>query len=432
MNIFTTSHLTVKLAISVLGIFVLAAAGCSRSKTTTQAMTAPEVEVIPVEQRDVPIYQEWIGSLDGLVNAEIKSQVTGYLLKRNYTEGSFVKKGQLLFELDPRPFEAALEQAKGDRAKAQGQLEQANAQLLQAQAQLAQAEANQGKTELDVQRYTPLAREKAISAQDLDNAIQANLAAKAQVKAANAGIATAKAGIIAAKATIVASEAAVKSAEINLGFTKIYSLIDGVAGIAQAQVGNLVNAGNGTLTTVSTVDPIKVYFSPSEQEYLNFTRNNPTPKAQAAMRKNLELELVLVDGTVYPQKGKFFVADRQVDQKTGAIRLAGIFPNPGNMLRPGQYGRVRAVTDTKANALLVPQRAVMELQGNYQVAVVGNDNKVSMRTVKVGERVDAFWVIDEGLKAGELVIAEGIQKVRPDMIVTTKPYVASLATGAQK
>ncbi len=427
MKILTTSYLTVKATLFLFIVVLLSAAGCSKSKTTTQAMTAPEVEVVQVEQKDVPIYQEWIGTLDGLVNAEIKSQVTGYLLKQHYTEGSFVKKGQLLFELDQRPFEATLEQAKGDRAKAQGQLEQANAQLVQAQAQLSQAEANQGKTELDVQRYTPLAKEKAISAQDLDNAIQANLAAKAQVKAANAGIQTAKAGIIAAKANLTAAEAMVKSAEINLGFTKIYSLIDGIAGLAQVQVGNLVNGGTGTLTTVSTVDPIKVYFTPSEQEYLNFTKTYPLQNAQAAMRKNLELELVLVDGTVYPQKGRFFVADRQVDQKTGAIRLAGVFPNPGNILRPGQYGRVRAVTDTRTAALLVPQRAVTELQGNYQVAVVGPDNKVNIRTVKVGERVDTLWVINEGLKAGETVIAEGLQKVRPDMIVTTKPYLPATA-----
>jgi membrane fusion protein (multidrug efflux system) len=432
MHIFRRPHLKTKLAIATLGVSLLLVGGCSKSKTTTQAMTAPEVEVVQVEQRDVPIYQEWIGTLDGLVNAEIKSQVTGYLLKQHYTEGSFVRKGQLLFELDPRPFEATLEQAKGDRAKAQGQLEQANAQLIQAQAQLSQAEANQGKTELDVQRYTPLAKEKAISAQDLDNAVQANLAAKAQVRAANAGIQTAKAGIVAAKATITAAEATVKSAEINLGFTKIYSLIDGIAGLAQVQVGNLVNGGNNTLTTVSTVDPIKVYFTPSEQEYLTFIRNNPTAKAQADMRKNLELELVLVDGTLYPQKGRFFFADRQVDQKTGAIRLAGTFPNPGNVLRPGQYGKVRAVTSTRGSALLVPQRAVTELQGNYQVAVVGSDSKVNIRTIKVGERIDTLWIIDEGLKAGETVIVEGLQKVRPDTVVTTRPYAAPATTEAQK
>ncbi|MBO0720878.1 MAG: efflux RND transporter periplasmic adaptor subunit [Blastocatellia bacterium] len=406
-------------------VFVLLFSCCSTKGKETAAPPPPSVEVVRVAQRDVPIYSEWIGSLDGMVNAEIRAQVSGYLLRQVYREGSFVRKGQLMFEIDPRPFQAALDQAKGDLAKANAQLAQANGQLLQAQAQLAQAEANKGKTQLDVDRYTPLAKENAITVQDLDNAVQANLSAQAQVKASSAGVETAKSAIIAAKATIAAAEASVKTAELNLGFTKITSPIDGIAGIAQAQVGNLVSSTSGAITIVSTLDPIRVYFTPTEQEYLNFTRTNPTQSLRDAVGRKLELELVLVDGSIYPRKGKFFVADRQVDQKTGAIRLAGIFPNPGNTLRPGQYGRIRAKTSMKYGALLIPQRAVSELQGNYRVAVVGGDNKVNIRQVKVGNRIDSMWIIEEGLKVGETVVAEGAQKVRPDMIVNPKPFVSA-------
>jgi membrane fusion protein, multidrug efflux system len=344
------------------------------------------------------------------------------LLRQNYKEGSFVRKGQLLFEIDPRPFQAALDQAKGDLARAQAQLAQANSQLLQAQAQLAQAEANQVKAQLDVDRYTPLAKEKAVTAQEFDNAVQANIAAKAQVKAANAGVETAKSAIVAANAAVEASRATVKTAELNLSFTKITSPIDGVAGIAQAQVGNLIQPNGGALTTVSTLDPIKAYFTLSEQEYLAYTRRDSIQKKWGAGASGLELELVLADGSTFPQKGKFFVADRQVDQKTGAIRLAGTFPNPGNTLRPGQYARVRAITSMKESALLVPQRAVTELQGSYRVAVVGNDNKVNIRTVKVGPRVGSMWVIEDGLKPDERVVAEGTQKVRAEATVNPIPF----------
>jgi membrane fusion protein (multidrug efflux system) len=393
----------------------------SKSKGTAQAAPAVEVEVATVEQKDVPIYSEWIGTLDGIVDAEIKSQVTGYIVSKNYTEGSFVKKGQVLFEIDARPFQAALEQAKGELAKANGQLAQANSQLLQAKAQLGQAEANQGKTQLDVERYTPLAQQKAVTQQDLDNAVQANLAAKAQVKAAEAAVETAKATIVAANASVQAAEGAVKSAELNLGFTKIVSLIDGIAGVATVQVGNLVTPNNPNaqpLTIVSTVDPIRVWFNASEQEYLTNIEHNRT------RLDKLELDLVLSDGTTYAHKGKFYIADRQVDLKTGSIKLAGVFPNPGNFLRPGQYGRVRSVTSLRENALLVPQRAVTELQGSYRVAVVDNENKVSLRPVKVGEKVGSMWIILDGLKAGETVVAEGTQRIRPDQTVTPKPYQA--------
>ena len=421
----TKRNVLIGAAIVLIAVVVVFLFTRSKGKGTAQAAAPVEVEVAQVEQKDVPIYSEWIGTLDGIVNAEIKSQVTGYLLSKNYTEGSFVKKGQLLFEIDPRPFQAALEQAKGELAKAIGQLAQANSQLLQARAQLVQAEANQGKTQNDVDRYTPLAKQNAVTQQDLDNAVHANLAALAQVKAAEAAVETAKATIVAANATVQAAEGSVKTVELNLGFTKITSLIDGVAGVATVQVGNLVGPNNPNsppLTIVSTVDPIRVWFNATEQEYLNNIEHNPTHPERA--EKQLQLDLVLADGSTYEHKGRFYIADRNVDLKTGSIKLAGVFPNPGNLLRPGQYGRVRAVTSLKQNALLVPQRAVSELQGAYRVAVVGSDNKVSIRPVKVGEKVGAMWIIEDGLKPGESVVAEGVQRIRPDQIVSPKPYQA--------
>jgi membrane fusion protein (multidrug efflux system) len=417
-------------ALSIIAVALLGVAACSGAKATSQVASPPEVEVVKVEQQDVPIYSEWIGTLEGLVNAEIKSQVTGYLLTKNYTEGSFVKKGQLLFEIDPRPFQAALDQSKGELAKAQGQLGQAEAQFLQAQAQLAQAEADQGKTQLDVGRYTSLVKAGVVTQQVFDNAVQTNLASKAMVKAADAGVRTAKAAIESARSQVKAAEASVRTAELNLGFTRITSPIDGIAGIATVQVGNLVNLLNPNgppLTTVSTVDPIKVYYTVGEQEYSKTIRNNLIAGARGSAVRKVELELVLSDGTVYPQKGQFSFADRSVDQKTGSIKLAGVFPNPGNILRPGEYGRVRAVTSLRQAALLVPQRAVTELQGGYRVAVVGGDNKVSIRPVTVGQRVGAMWIIEDGLKPGETVVAEGTQKVRADAEVIPKPFAAPVA-----
>jgi membrane fusion protein (multidrug efflux system) len=347
----------------------------------------PEVVVVQVEQRDVPIRKEWIGTLEGLVNAQIKPQVTGYLLRQTYQEGSFVKKGQLLFEIDPRTFQAALDEAKGKLANAEGQL--------------ATTQANQVKAQQDIDRYTPLAKEQAIPQQDLDNAVQANAAAQAQVRAA--------------RAQIEAAKAAVESAQLNLGFTKVVSLIDGIAGIAQAQIGDLVSQST-LLTTVSTVDPIKVYFPVSEREYLEYVRENPE-----STRNHPALEMVLADDSIYPQKGKISFSDRQVDVKTGTLRVQGVFPNPGNVLRPGQYARVRAITKTAKGALLVPQRAVTEQQGNYQVAVVTSDNTIEIRPVEVADRVGTQWIIENGLKPGERVVAEGIQKVSPGAIVNPKP-----------
>jgi membrane fusion protein (multidrug efflux system) len=396
---------------------IFALSGCSGTSSAASArqVAPPEVEVARVEQRDVPINREWIGTLDGMVNAAIKAQVTGYLLTQNYTEGSFVKKGQSLFEIDPRPFQAALDQAQGQLSQANGQLAQAKAQLVQFQAQLVQAQANQHRTQLDVDRYIPLAKQQAITQQDLDNATQNNLSSQAQVEAAKAQVETAKAQIQAADAAVEAAKAAVEAARVNLGFTRLTSPIDGIAGQAQVQIGNLVSQAGGPITTVSTLEPIKAEFTVSEQEYLKFMRH-------ASGLSRLQLELILADGTTYPHKGKFLFADRQVDQSTGAILLIGQFPNPGNILRPGQYAKVRAVVGTQENALLVPQRAVTELQGSYQVAVVDNENKVAIENVKVGDRVGQLWMINDGLKAGERVIADGAMKVRPGVQVNPKPF----------
>ncbi len=444
--LFSTTSIATLLLVAGLLVF-------ARSNKPVAAAPPPlEVEVIPVEQNNVPIYKEWIGTTAGMVNAEIKAQVTGYLLRQDYKEGSFVKKGQLLFEIDPRPFQAAVDQAKGQVAQFEGQLEQATSQVVQAEAQLAQAssqlsqaqaqltqaEANRVKTQLDADRYKPLVEQKAVTQQEYDNAVQTNVAAKAQVDAARAGIesakaqlahakaqvSTAKAGIAAAKGQLENAKATVNTAVLNLGFTRITAPIDGIVGIAQAQVGNLVSSNSGVLTTISTVDPIKVYFTLSEQGYLTYTRPSLHDAQQSGALDQLELELVLADGTTYPDKGRFYFVDREVDPKTGAIRMAGVFPNTGNLLRPGQYGRVRAVTSVKEEALLVPQRAVTELQGTYQVAVVGSDNKVSIRPVKLGEKSGSQWVVEEGLNAGESIVAEGTLKVRPGMTVSPKPFVA--------
>ncbi|HEY3137649.1 MAG TPA: efflux RND transporter periplasmic adaptor subunit [Blastocatellia bacterium] len=368
---------------------VLCLVGCGKSAQPQPP--PPDVEVVRVEQKDVPIWKDWIGTLEGLVNAQIKPQVTGYLLSQTYKDGSFVKKDQLLFEIDPRTFQAAVDQAKGQLASAEGQL--------------AQAQANQIKAQNDVNRYTPLAKEQAIPQQDLDNAIQANKAAIAQVAAA--------------KAQVEAAKAQVASAQLNLGFTRVVSLVDGIAGIAQGQIGDLVTQTT-LLTTVSTVDPIKIYFPVSEREYLDYVKEHPDED-----KRHLGLEMLLANGTVYPHPGKTTLVDRQVDVKTGTLRVQGVFPNPGNVLRPGQYAHIRTIIATRKGALVVPQKAVSELQGNYQVAVVGSDNKVQIRPVKVGERIGTDWIIAEGLKPGERVVAEGVQKVRGGMAVNPKPLTAT-------
>ncbi len=365
--------------IILASLLAVALAGCSK-KETTAAAAPPEVEVTGVIQQDVPLYTECISTLDGYVNAEIRPQVSGYLLKQNYLEGTVVAKGQTLFEIDPRPFEAALEQAKG---------------------QLAQAEAQLGKTKLDVARDTPLAQLSAIPQAQLDNDIQANESAGAVVAAAKAQVA---------------------QAQLNLGFSTVRSLVDGIAGVAKGQIGDLVGPTT-VLTTVSQVDPIKAYFAISEGEYMKFAqRISAVAEGRRRVGEQKVLELVLSDGSVYPRKGWVVLADRQVDVKTGTIRMAGAFDNPGGILRPGMFGRVRAVTGTAKDALLVPQRSVVEAQGSYSVVVIDAVNRVSIRPVKTGERVGQNWIITEGLKPGEEVIADGIQKAKQGSEVRTKQF----------
>jgi len=368
-------------------LLLLAATACGRGNTHAAAPPAPEVKVAPVIQQDVPVYSEWVATLDGYVNAQIRPQVSGYIVKQNYTEGSFVGKGQVLFEIDPRPFQAALDRAKGDLAQAQAQL---------------------GKSALDVERDTPLAQAKAIAKSQLDNENQAKLGAQAAVESGNA---------------------AVEQAELNLEWTNVTSLVDGIAGIAQIQMGNLVGP-NSILTSVSQVEPIKAYFPISEQEYLHAQqklKGGAISSGHAIGFFGNSLELILADGSIYPHKGKILLADRQVDPNTGTIRIVAAFPNPGNILRPGQYGRVRVETSMKKGALLLPQSAVAQTQGSYQVAVVGGDNKISMRTVKPGETLGTMWVIEEGLKPGEQVAVEGLQRLRDGTLITPKPAQLSPA-----
>ncbi len=356
----------------------------AEKKTEAQTGAAqtppPEVAVAEVIQKDVPVFQEYVASMDGLVNATILAQVEGYLIKQNYQEGSFVKKGALLFEIDPRPFQASLDVAKAVLAKHEAVLRTAQATL---------------------KRILPLAEARAVSQKDRDDAIGRVQAAEAQV---------------------LASRAEVRKAELDLSFTKITSPIDGIAGVAKAQLGDLVGTPQALeLTTVSTVDPIKVYVPISERQYLQAMTS---AKTQAAVPDQSRFELVLTDGTLWPHQGTLGFADRQVDPQTGTIRVAIFFPNPDNILRPGQYAKVRALLKTEQGALMVPQRAVSELQGIYRVAVVAADNTVKIRSVKVGERIETFWIITEGLKPGERVVVEGVQKVRDGVKVNPVAYSA--------
>src|SRR6266481_2680323 len=371
------------IAVLLFGGFLSLIGGCSGG-ASAPSPPAPTVEFVSVIQQDVPIYSEWVATLDGYVNAQIQPRVPGYIIRQNYKEGSVVRKGQVLFEIDPRPFKAALDQAK---------------------AQLALAEAQLGTAKLDVERDTPLAQARAIAQSQLDTEIQAKLGAQAQVQAAKANL---------------------EQARLNLEFTKVTSLVSGIAGIAQVQIGNLVGPSS-VLTSVSQVDPIKAYFTVSEQVFTDFHRRFPTQESVEEQRKRMPLELVLSDGSVYEHPGTIYFADREVNAATGAIRIAGVFPNPNNLLRPGSYGRVRVSARTRQGALLVPQRAVTELQGSHQVAVVGNDNKVSIRPVTVGERVGRMWIVSGNVKPGERVIVEGLQKVREGGLVNPKP--ANTATG---
>jgi membrane fusion protein (multidrug efflux system) len=372
-----TSRIRDAAFLTLLGGCVLILGSCGRGSAAAPA-PAITVEVATVVQRDTPIYSDWVATLEGYVNADIQPRVPGYIVKQSYREGALVRKGDVLFEIDPRPLQAALDQAK---------------------AQLAQAEAQRGKASLDVERDTPLADARAIAKSQLDTELQAKLAAEA---------------------TVLAARANVEQAELNLEFTKVTSLVTGIAGIARVQIGNLVGP-TSVLTSVSQVDPIKAYFTVSEQAFIDFHRRFPTERTVEEQRKRMPLELILGDGSRYEHIGRIFFADREVSTGTGTIRVAGVFPNPDTFLRPGGYGRVRLSTRTAAGALLIPQRAVTELQGSYQVAVVGNDNRVSIRSVTVADRVDKLWIVTDGLKAGERVIVEGLLKVRDGAVVTVVP-----------
>jgi membrane fusion protein, multidrug efflux system len=359
-------------------VLVLLADGCKPK--APPAPPPPKVQVLTVTPTNLPIYQEWIGSLDGYPNAQIRAQVTGYLLKQNYREGSRVKKGDLLFEIDPRPFQAALDQALGKQAQDQAMVE---------------------KTDLDVKRYTPLAQDKAVSDETLVDAVQANIGAKASVEA---------------------DKAAVETARINLEWTKVISPVDGIAGIARAQIGDLVGPGGSVLTTVSTVDPIRAYFNVSEQFYLSYSLKRAKPGQTDPPETEIPLELVLSDGSVYPEKGKWLFTDRQVDVSTGTIQVAGEFKNPQDILRPGQYALVRAHIETRTNAIVIPQRAVTELQGTYLVSTVGEDNKVHVKNVQAGIQIGQKWLIESGLAANDRIVLEGLQKAKEGALVDPQPY----------
>ena len=353
--------------------------GCSRKQSAVVA-SAPEVLVTVVAPKDVPRVLERVATLDGFINANINAQVQGYIVSRDYQEGSVVKKGDLLFQIDPRPFEAALAQAKGTLAK---------------------DKANQVKADADEKRAMDLFNKKVISDQERDTA----------TAAAQAG-----------RANIEADEAAVKQAEINLGYTKITAPIDGVTGFANNQVGDLVGPSTGPLTTMSQIDPIKAVVTAGEGPFTDFVSRHPDATEREAYIRSRDFELILGNGTVYPHKGKFYALDRSLDPKTGSIRYYVTFPNPGNILRPGQFGNVRFVADMKKGAMVIPQEAVNELQGSYQVAVVDENNKAHIRPVKMGERIGAMWEVTEGLKPGDKVVVQGGQKVREGSTVTAKDW----------
>ena len=365
----------------VLVCLWLGASGCKQGQEAVAPPPPTEVQVAEVVQQDVPVYQEWVASMDGMVNAVILAQVQGYLIRQAYREGDFVRKGDLLFEIDPRPFQAVLDEARAALAKQKAVLTTAQANL---------------------DRILPLAAVNAVSQRDKDNAVGSVQSAEAQV---------------------LAARAQVRKAALDLGFTKITSPIDGIAGAADAQIGDLVGTAQARdLTTVSTVDPIKVYLPLSEREYLMAVeRRKQAPENSG----RAGFDLILTDGSTWPQKGTFAFADREVDPQTGTIRVAVTFPNPDNLLRPGQYAKVRALVGTEKNALLVPQRAVGELQGNYQVAVLEAENTVAVRSVQVGPRFERLWVVREGLKLGDRVVAEGTQKVGNGTRVTPVSYTPS-------
>lgn len=369
-------------AVNLVGAFILSAlvfAGCSRKPTPTDP-AAPEVLVTTVTPRDVPRVLERVATLDGFINANINAQVSGYITSREYKEGSVVKKGDLLFRIDSRPFDAALAQAKANLAKAQ---------------------ATQAKADADEKRAIDLFNNHVTSPQERDTALQAAAAARADTQA---------------------DEAAVEQAELNLAYTRIIAPIDGIAGIATAQVGDLVSPTSGPLTTISQIDPIKAIVTTGEGPFTDFISRHPDPDERQRYINSLVFELILGNGSVHPQKGKFYALDRSLDIRTGSIRYEVTFPNPENGLRPGQFGKVRFVADIKKGALVIPQEAVSELQGSYQVFVVGKDNKASIQPVQMGERMGPMWEVLGGLKPGDKVIVQGIQKVRSGSSVKAKDW----------
>ena len=377
---FGSDNKTMKRMAFVSAMFVaLLLAGCGR-KAQQAAPPPPEVLVTTVKPEDVPRVLERVATLDGFINANINAQVLGYIISRDYKEGSVVKKGDLLFQIDPRPFQAAAAQARGA---------------------LARDKANQVKADADEKRALDLFKKKVISDQERDTAIAAAGSSRANVEA---------------------DEAAVQQAELNLGYTKVTAPIDGMAGFANNQVGDLVGPTTGPLTTVSQIDPIKAVVAAGEGPFTDFVSRHPDATERNEYVKTLNFDLILGNGELYPHKGKFYALDRSLDPKTGSIRYYVTFPNPGNILRPGQFGKVRFVADMKKGAMVIPQEAVNELQGSFQVAVVDQNNKVSLRPVKMGERIGAMWEITEGLKPGDRVVVQGLQKAREGSIVTAKDW----------
>src|SRR5499433_1895643 len=408
------------LGISLIGLVSITAAGCGDASRATATPPPAVVKVEPVVERDVPISVEYVGTLVGSINAQIRARVAGHLVSQNYAEGSPVKAGDLLFQVDPRPFQTAADQVNASQA----QVEQAIAKVAQDEAQVKRAEATQRQTELDVNRYTPLAQRGSVSQQELDNAVQSNQANLAAVAAARAAVLNSQASVSQARAAleraqadvktqeanIAAARAALADARLNLGYTKVLSPIAGVAGFRGANIGDYVGPSDGTpLTTVSQVDPIYAQFPVSEQRALTVLRRWAADPSEP---RRLELQLILADGTVYSHTGRAAALDRQVDVTSGTVLARGVFPNPGDLLRPGQYAKVRAVVEVRKNALMIPQRAVQDVQGVHQVAVVRPDDTVDIRAVKVDVRVGSLWTVTEGLKAGEQVVVEGGDRVR--------------------
>jgi membrane fusion protein (multidrug efflux system) len=422
---------------AVLGAATIMVTGCGGGQRTVRAAgpaDAPTVSVVvsPVVQKTVPIYTELTARTDATDTIEIRARVKAFLQTQNYTEGTMVKAGQLLFTLDKREYEAQMMQAQAQLAKAQADLTQAQeksvVEIAYANMQVALAQLN--KTDQDVRRLKPLAETRAVPQQDYDNALAAQQSARAEVEARKAALSTSKvnqsAGIQSAEAAVQGANASIRQAKLNIEYCTITSPVTGIAGIRQVAPGNLVGQGDATLlATVSNVNPMRVYVSISEREYLQYSRM----RAEGKLRGGSGLELILADGSVYPDKGRIIIADRAVDLKTGTFSLVAEFPNPRALLRPGQFGRVRLAASTVQNALLVPQKAVTQMQSANVVYIVDQNNKVVLRTVTLGERVGQDYIVTEGVKPGERVIVEGIQKARPGTVVNAaeKPVSSEAA-----